>query len=149
MKTYPETIVDGEGIRYSIYLAGCRHHCPGCHNPKSWNPNYGVPLTEKLTEKIISEINNNPLLDGITLSGGDPFYHPCELLSLAKRLKQETKLNIWCYTGYTYDEICSNDEFSAVLPYLDVLVDGRFIEELYDPEIRFRGSKNQRIIKLR
>ncbi|MFI3262146.1 MAG: anaerobic ribonucleoside-triphosphate reductase activating protein [Rikenellaceae bacterium] len=148
MKTFPETIVDGEGIRYSIYLAGCKHRCKGCQNPKSWNPEYGVPFTEKLLQKIISEILSNPILDGITLSGGDPFYNPEELLILAKRLKEETKMNIWCYTGYTYEEITANEDLSKVLPYLDVLVDGPYIIELNDPEIRFRGSKNQRIIKL-
>lgn len=146
--TYPETIVDGEGIRYSIYFAGCSHHCKGCHNPEGHNPNSGKLLSDDVLDQMIKEMQSNPLLDGITLSGGDPFYNPQEMLAILKKLKNETQLNIWCYTGYVYEDLLEDKERKPLLAYIDVLVDGPFIQEEFSPTLQFRGSKNQRIIKL-
>lgn len=145
--TYKETVVDGEGLRYSIYFAGCTHACKGCHNKESWCPDNGTLITEEYLDKIINEINSNPLLDGITLSGGDPLYNPEEMLEVVKYLKEKTKINIWLYTGYTIEELRKNNKRMAVLEYIDTLVDGKFVQELYDPLLKFRGSSNQRIIR--
>lgn len=147
LRTFKETIVDGVGLRYSIYFSGCSHACPGCHNEYSWNPNNGTELTYEILNEIANEINQNELLDGITISGGDPLFNPKDILKVLKFLKKKTKKNIWMYTGYTLEEIKKDDLRKKCLKYVDVLVDGRFIKELYDPNIKFRGSSNQRIIK--
>ena len=135
LMTYKETIVDGVGLRYSLYFAGCSHACPGCHNEY-----------EKL-EEIAKEINENTLLDGITISGGDPLFNPVDMLKVLKFLKKKTKKNIWLYTGYTLEQVREDELRRKCLEYVDVLVDGRFVKELYDPNLKFRGSSNQRIIK--
>ena len=149
LSTYPETIVDGEGIRYSIYLAGCSHHCVGCHNPESWNPRAGELLTEERIQSIIREIKANPLLDGVTFSGGDPFYQVEECIEIAKYIKSK-KMNIWCYTGFTYETLIKlakdNPKIIEFLKLIDVLVDGPFILEKKSLDCVFRGSTNQRII---
>ncbi len=134
------TTVDGPGFRTAIYFAGCRHACPGCHNPQSWDFNAGSEMT---LDEIMSVIEEEDF--DVTLTGGDPLYHPEEIAQLAKRIK-ETGHTIWLYTGFTLEEILASERLSLPLPYLDAIVDGPFIESLRDPDLQFRGSSNQRIL---
>lgn len=100
-------------------------------------------------EKIISQIKGNSLLDGVTLSGGDPFFIPEELLGFLRRIKEETHKNIWAYTGYTFEELIKKDITKKCLEYIDVLVDGRFEKNLANPELFYRGSSNQRLVDVK
>lgn len=137
------TSVDGPGLRTSIYLAGCDHRCPGCHNPQSWDFAGGTPMTVDRLVDIIAEADFD-----VTLSGGDPLYQLDGVIELARRIKALGK-NLWCYTGFTYEEILADERLSRVLPWIDTLVDGPFVQALRDPELIFRGSSNQRILHLR
>lgn len=134
----PESIVDGEGIRFVIFTQGCPHHCPGCHNPESHDFNGG---TEYDTSDIIKMIAENPLIKGITLSGGEPFCQSEACLELAKEA-HHMNLNVWCYSGFTFSELIGE----PLLKEIDVLVDGEFIESQKSLSLRFRGSSNQRVI---
>ena len=149
INVYPETIVDGEGLRYSIYFSGCTHCCKGCQNPETWAYEQGAILDEALQERIFSEIKANTLLSGVTLSGGDPMYNPEALLEFLKKLKKNTKVNVWCYTGFVYENLIKDPIRSKCLKYIDVLVDGPYIERKRDVNLSFRGSTNQRIIKIK
>lgn len=135
------TSVDGPGLRTSIYLAGCNHHCPGCHNPQSWDFKGGEERTlDELMEVIV--YNEAP----VTLSGGDPLQQPEGTRALIHRIKQELGYNVWCYTGYTWEEIVADRALLDVVRELDVLVEGPFIEAERDTTLHFRGSRNQRLI---
>lgn len=136
------TTVDGPGLRTSIYFAGCTHHCPGCHNPQSWDADGGTEMTIDEIVKIVEDNDFN-----VTLSGGDPLMNPENMALLARRLKENGR-TIWCYTGYTYEQIAGNERFTPLLEMIDVLVDGPFIEAKRDISLRFRGSSNQRLIDL-
>ena len=141
-----ESIVDGEGIRFTIFTQGCPHNCKGCHNPLTHDLNGGKIMT---VEEIFSQIKENPLLDGVTFSGGEPFLQPEPLLWLAKKVHQ-IGLNVWSYSGYTLEQLMSmGEEIKNLLYELDFLVDGKFIMEERDLSLPFRGSRNQRIINLR
>lgn len=138
----PESIVDGEGIRYAIFMQGCNRRCEGCHNPAT-HPLDGGKIVD--TSDLINAIKRNPLLSGITLTGGEPLLQIPAAVELAKATKN-LGLNVWCYTGYKFEEI--PPEAQELLKFVDVLVDGEFILALRDLELNFRGSSNQRIIDL-
>lgn len=140
-----DTTVDGPGFRTSVYSSGCPHHCPGCHNPQSWNISNGQPVD---IEDILKVILDDPFAD-VTFSGGDPMFQPEGFTELAKAIRQRSNKNIWCYTGYLFEDLLRNPAQKALLEQIDVLVDGRFIEALRDEGLRFRGSSNQRIIDVK
>ena len=149
MKIFKETISDGFGFRYSIYFSGCNHYCEGCHNQDTWKGDLGRTLDSEYMDEIVEEINSNSMLDGITLSGGDPFFDPSELLQFLKEIKARTNQNLWSYTGYTYERLLEDPTMRECLNYIDVLVDGKFEQSNYDPDLYFRGSSNQRIIDVK
>lgn len=140
-----ETTADGPGFRTSFYLAGCKHNCPGCHNPQSHDPNGGA-------EYDIDDLVHIALDDefaNVTLSGGDPLFQIDGVIELCKKIKELSDKTIWVYTGYVYESILKDSKFSQLLPHIDVLVDGPFIESLRDESLPFRGSSNQRIINIK
>lgn len=144
MEIVEQTMADGPGLRTSIYCAGCLHHCKGCHNPQSWDMANGHDVTiDELMEIIKADEFSN-----VSFSGGDPFYQVEAFTELARRIKAETKKTIWCWTGFTIEEIRADEHLAQMLPYIDVLVDGPFILEQRDTQLLFRGSPNQRIIYL-
>lgn len=149
---YNESIVDGEGYRTAIFLQGCSHHCKGCHNPESWDFNGGKEMT---TEEVLDGFDINTS-DGITLSGGDPFFQAKELKDLLKYCKKN-KVSVWAYTGFKFEEFLkfiNNEECDKritsdminMLKYVDITVDGPFIIEKRSLDILYRGSTNQRLV---
>lgn len=137
-------MADGPGFRTAIYCAGCLHHCKGCHNPQSWAMDGGEWMEIDDIMKVIKADS----MSNVTFSGGDPFYQVEGFIALAKRIKEETSKTIWCWTGFTIEEIRADERLAQLLPWIDVLVDGPFILEQRDTQLLFRGSPNQRIIYL-
>lgn len=137
------TTVDGPGLRTSIYLAGCRHACPGCHNPDSWDFNAGTPMTVDEIMEVVREEDFD-----VTLTGGDPLMHPHKLPLLTAAIRSLGK-SIWLYTGYTISQIRLNPALRRAVADIDTIVEGPFILALRDTDLIFRGSANQRIIHLR
>ena len=146
-------VANGPGIRVSLFVSGCPHACPGCFNEIAWNYAYGEKYTEEVEEKVLTALSK-PEIQGLSLLGGEPLY-PANLraiLQLLRKMKERLpKKDIWCYSGYTYEELLSREgeekkELDELFSYLTVLVDGRFIEAEKDITLLFRGSRNQRLI---
>ena len=135
------TTVDGPGLRTSIYVAGCKHQCEGCHNPQSWDFGAGREMTD---DEIMEVIRRNRF--NVTFSGGDPLYSAEDVSRLCVRIKQEMHKTIWLYTGFLWEMISQKESCQPVLQNIDVLVDGPFMAAKRDTSLRFRGSSNQRII---
>lgn len=143
IRIVPDTVVDGPGMRTTVYCAGCRHHCEGCHNASTWNFDAGTPMTPReIWEEILRESPDS----NITFSGGDPLFQVEGFTALAKLIKAESTKTIWCYTGFTFEQVFADAARSAILPWIDVLVDGRFVLAKRNTDLLFRGSENQRLI---
>lgn len=143
--TVNDSIVDGPGIRFTIFTQGCPHNCKGCHNPQTHDFSGGTVVD---TDELLAKISGNPLLDGVTFSGGEPFCQ-AEALAYAGRQIKELGLNIVTYTGYTFEQLYErrgSNGWQKLLEVTDILIDGPFILEQKDWEIRFRGSSNQRYL---
>lgn len=137
---------NGEGIRVVLWVSGCEHYCKNCHNPQTWDKNSGIEFDEKAKQEIFTELNKD-YISGITLSGGDPLatFNREEILDLLKEIKEKyPSKNVWCYTGYSYDCVKHLEH----MQYIDVLVDGKYVEELSKPSPQWRGSSNQNIVRL-
>lgn len=143
-----QSIVDGPGLRLVLFTQGCPHHCPGCHNPDTHDPEGGYDCP---ADKILAEFDKNPLLKGITLSGGEPFARPGQLVPLVEEIRRRGK-NVWCYTGYTFEALMErareDEDTGRLCVLIDILVDGPFVEAEKDLTLRFRGSGNQRVLDM-
>lgn len=148
---YPVDVVNGEGTRCTLFVAGCVHQCRGCYNKSTWSLDSGLPFTQSIEDQIIKDLQDTEIKrQGLSLSGGDPL-HPQNvptILKLVKRVKTECdNKDIWLWTGYKLDEL--TPEQKAVIPYIDVLIDGKFVQEQADPKLLWRGSSNQIIYRFK
>ena len=142
----PESIVDGPGYRFTVFVQGCPHNCPGCHNPQTHDFS-GGHLAD--TDDVIAHLGKNPLVRGLTLSGGEPMMQPEPLYLIAEAAK-EKGMNVWCYTGFTLEELLRENRADRMrlLSAVDVLVDGPFRSHERSLDLLYRGSKNQRLIDM-
>jgi len=139
-----ESIVDGDGIRFTIFTQGCPHHCAGCHNKSTWEIKENQLVNE---DDIVKKISDNFLLDGVTFSGGEPFLQTEPLIYIAKKVHELNK-TVWSYTGFVFEYIITQEGMKNLLENIDVLVDGKFVLEQRDISLKFKGSANQRIIDI-
>ena len=141
-------IANGPGIRTSVFVTGCIHHCYNCFNEEYQNPEFGTLWTDKETDQVISYLKE-PTISGLTLLGGEPMQNTDGLIPVIRRVREAVDTNIWVYSGYVYEELVKDEGRKALLELCDVLVDGPFQEALKDPGLYFRGSSNQRIINVK
>ena len=137
-----DSIVDGPGLRLSVFAQGCPHNCPGCHNPHTHDFSGGE---ERDTEEVVAELKKDPLCAGVTLTGGEPFCQIGAMLIIAKAAHDLGK-TVWAYSGWTFEELLAHDERKKLLMECDVLVDGPFVQKSRSLALKFRGSDNQRVI---
>lgn len=144
----PESINEGPGMRAVVFISGCQHRCPGCFSPHTWSFQAGEPFTTERQDELIAEMANNPLLDGLTIAGGDPFFSVDEVADFVRRVRARLPhFSIWAYSGYTWEQLFSKpNKYLKLLSLCDVLIDGRFIQEQRDVALSYRGSSNQRLI---
>lgn len=142
-----DDMLNGDGLRVVLWLSGCDHHCKGCQNPITWNPDVGLVFDQVAKEEIFEQLRKS-YISGITFSGGDPL-HPAnirEVEMLMREIKERFPLKtIWLYTGFSWEEV----KDYSVIQYVDVCVDGKFVEELFDSKLLWKGSKNQRVIDVK
>ena len=140
-------MLQGDGVRVALWVAGCNHQCKNCHNPETWDPNGGIPFDKEAKEELFQALNRE-YIAGVTFTGGDPLFPENRgiITELAKEIRERfPNKTIWCYTGYLYDQVKDLE----IMKYLDVLVDGPYIEELRSPNEPWVGSSNQKVIRLR
>lgn len=149
-------VANGKGIRVSLFVSGCTHHCKGCFNEETWDFHYGKPFTEETLEQVLAYLDK-PYMAGLSILGGEPFERVNQqgLLPLLRSMKERLpEKNVWCYTGYDFEKdilgrmVHQWDETKELLSYIDILVDGEFVEALKRADLQFRGSSNQRIIEV-
>ena len=143
-------IANGPGVRVSLFVSGCRHHCKNCLNREAWDFDYGTPFTEDIENEILTELDKNHI-KGLSLLGGEPFEpeNRKALTNLLKKVKQKNpQKSVWCYTGFEFEKL-TDPTAVEMLSLIDVLVDGKFVEELKGPNLIFRGSSNQRILDVK